>query len=277
LESDVKRVPPFYLACAVMFWAWHTEVMVLGAAMAAVLEAPRFARVRWRFGPAEFARIADLCTWAFVIYAGYLTFTKGMPLPILEIFQWLPLVWLPLMAAQLFSESERMPLSALFLMLRPGRSGAQEDRSIDLGYPYAAVCALSAGAANMRHDTYYAGLLLLAAWALWRLRSPHYRRVVWVSMFVCAGALGYAGHLGLNRLQQIVMESTTAFFGGGSRADPYKSTTDIGQIGELKQSARIMLRVTLPQDVKVPLLFHRASYDAYSSPTCLRAMPRLLQ
>lgn len=263
----MKHVPPLYLACAVMFWAWHTQVLALGMAMAVALEASRIVRARWRFGPAGFARIADLCTWAFVILAGYLTFTKGMPLPILEIFQWLPLVWLPLLAAQLYSESERMPLSALFLMLRAGKNAAQEDRSIDLGYPYAIVCALSAGAANMRHETYYAGLLLLTAWALWRVRPPHYRWFVWVSMFICAGVLGYAGHLGLSRLQQIVMESTAALLGGGSRTDPYRSTTDIGQIGELKQSGRVMLRVTLPQDMRVPLLLHRASYNAYVSPT----------
>lgn len=265
----MTRVPPLYLACAVMFWAWHTQVLVLGVAMAAALEAPRVVRARWRFGAAEFARIADLCTWAFVILAGYLTFTKGMPLPILEIFQWLPLVWLPLVVAQLFSESGRMPLSALFLMLRTGKNGTPEDRSIDLGYPYVMVCALSAGAANLQHDTYYAGLLLLTAWALWRVRPPHYRGFVWVSMFLCTGALGYAGHLGLSRLQQIVMESTTSFFGGGSRTDPYQSTTDIGQIGELKQSDRIRLRITLPQDMRVPLLLHRASYNAYVSPTWL--------
>ena len=262
------RTPPLYLACAVMFWAWHAQVLVLGALIAAVLEAPWVVRARWRIGPAEFARIADLCTWAFVILAGYLTFTKGMPLPILEIFQWLPLVWLPLMAAQRYCESGQMPVSALFMMLRPGRAGAAEDRSIDLGYAYAVVCALSAGAANLRQDTYYAGLLVLTAWALWRLRPPHYRWFVWIPMFICSAALGYAGQLGLSRLQEIVMESSTSFFGGG-RTDPYKTMTDIGQIGELKQSDRIMLRVTLPPDVKVPLLLHRASYNAYLSPTWL--------
>ena len=103
------RVSPLYLAAAMMFWAWHAQVLVLGVALAIALEAPRVVRTRWRLGPAEFARIADLCTWAFVILAGYLTFTKGMPIPILEIFRWLPLVMFPLMVAQLFSESGRLP------------------------------------------------------------------------------------------------------------------------------------------------------------------------
>ncbi len=252
-----------------MFWAWHAQVPVLGVAMAALVEAPRIVRTRWGFEPAGFARIADLCAWAFVILAGYLTFTKGPPVPILHIFQWLPLVCLPLLAAQLFSASGRMPLSALFLMLRAGKQGPQENDSIDLGYPYALACALSAGAANARHDSYYIGLLLLTAWALWRVRSPRYPGFVWVAIFICTGALGYAGQLGLSQLQQIVMESTAAWFGGGARTDPYRSTTDIGQIGELKQSDRIMLRVTLPQAMTAPLLLHRASYNAYASPTWL--------
>jgi len=241
---------------------------LLGAVIALALEAPLIVTTRWQFGAVEFARIADICTWAFVILTGYLTFTKGMPLPILEIFQWLPLVWLPLMLAQRYCESGRMPVSALVLMLRPGRAGAAEDRTIDLGYAYAVVCALSAGAANLRQDTYYAGLVVLGAWALWRLRTPHFRWYVWLPVFVCSAALGYAGQLGLVRLQEIVMESTTAYFGGG-RTDPYRAMTDIGQIGELKQSDRIMLRVALPPDVKPPLLLHRASYNAYSSPTWL--------
>ncbi len=261
------RVPPFYLACAVMFWAWCAQAPALGAVMAVALEAPRVVRARWHFGPSEFARIADLCTWAFVILAGYLTFTRGMPLPILEIFKWLPLVMLPLMAAQLFSDEGRLPLSALFLMLRAGRSGADADRSIDLRYPYAVVCALAAGAANFRGDGYYAGLLLLTAWALWQVRSTRYPWFVWLAMIAGVGALGYGGHLGLSRLQQIVMESTTSL--GGGRTDPYKSTTDMGQIGELKQSDRIMLRVAAPQGMQAPLLLHRASYNAYTSPTWL--------
>src|SRR6185369_13177518 len=123
----MPRVPPLYLACAVLFWAWHAQVPVLGIAMAAALEAPRMVRARWQIGAAGFARIADLCIWAFVILAGYLTFTKGVPVPILQIFTWLPLVTLPLMAAQLFSDSGRMPLAALYLMLRVGKDVPRED------------------------------------------------------------------------------------------------------------------------------------------------------
>src|SRR5688572_22649040 len=258
-------MPPFFLACAVMFWAWHAQVLLLGAAMAMVLESPRVVHTRWRLGAPELGRIADLCTWSFVILAAYLSFTRGMPIPILEIFRWLPLVMLPLMAAQLYGESERLPLSALFLMLR-GKHRVQDDSRIDLTYPYAIVCAVAAGAANLRNDSYYYGLALLTAWALWPVRSKRYPAYVWVSMIACIAALGFAGHVGLSRLQQVLMESTTF---SGTRTDPYKAMTDIGQIGELKQSDGIVVRLVVPPGVSTPLLLHRASYNAYASPTWL--------
>ena len=259
------RTPPLYLACAVLFWAWHAQVLLVGVGLAVLLEAPRIVRTRWRLSPVEFARVADLCTWAFVILAGYLIFARGLPIPVLEIFGWLPLVMVPLVAAQLFSESGRLPLSALFLMLR-GKHAGEVDRNIDFTYPYAIVCALAAGAVNVRHDAYYYGLTLLTAWGLWTVRSRRYGGFVWAGMFVCLAALGYGGHLGLSRLQDVVMESTTF---SGTRTDPYRSTTDIGQIGELKQSDRIVLRVGTPPGAKLPLLLHRASYNAYASPTWL--------
>lgn len=259
------RAPPLYLASVVMFWAWHAQVLPVGVALAAVLEAPRIVSARWRVDHAGFARIADLCTWAFVILAGYLIFTRGMPIPVLEIFRWLPLVMAPLIAAQLYSEAGRLRLSALFLMLR-GKHGAHADRDIDFSYPYAIVCVLAAGAANVRHDAYYYGLTALAAWALWPVRSRRYHGLVWAALFTCMAALGYAGHVGLNRLQDVLMES---FSPGGTRVDANRSTTDIGQIGELKQSDRIVLRLHAPQGAKTPLLLHRASYNAYVSPTWL--------
>lgn len=261
------RTPPFYLAAAVMFWAWHEGVLVLGAAMALVLEAPRLVRARWRFEQGDFARIADLCTWAFVILAGYLTFTHGMPVPILEILRWLPLAALPLMLAQLFSEAGRVPLRAMFVSLRLKRYAKFEDPGADLGYPYAIFCVLAAGAANLRQPTYYVGLALLAGWALWRVRPARYPWYVWMVMFAGVTAIGYAGELGLNRLQQIVIDSTQSMFSSGRRTDPYRSTTDIGEIGELKQSAAIVLRVTVPPGARIPLLLRTAGYNVYSTPS----------
>ena len=36
-----------------------------------LLPAPRFLHTRWSFASGDFARVGDLCTWAFVILGGY--------------------------------------------------------------------------------------------------------------------------------------------------------------------------------------------------------------
>jgi protein-glutamine gamma-glutamyltransferase len=263
------RAPPFYLAAATLFWAWHANVFPLGIAMALALEAPRFLHTRWSFGSVDFARVGDLCTWAFVILGGYLTFTRGMPIPILEIFRWLPLVLLPLMTAQLFSEAGRVPLRAMFMSLRSARYAELGQQGVDISYTYVVVCALSAGAANLRQPSYFLGILLLAGWGWWAVRTTRYPRWVWMLVFSAVGIAGYAGQFGLSRLQQIVVDSTQSMFSGNARIDPYRSTTDIGEIGELKQSGRILVRVNAPESSQLPILLHTASYDTYAAPTWL--------
>ena len=261
--------PPLFLGCAALFWAWHAQVPALGAAMALALEAPRLVGARWRFAPTDFARIADVCAWVFVIVAGSITIARATPIvPVLDIFKWLPLVVLPLMLAQLYSAAGRMPLAALFLMLRGDKHGLPQEGSVDLSYPYAVACVITAGAANVRHDAYYFGVLLLVAWGMWRTRSPRYRWFTWLPLIACAGALGYAGHIGLNRLQAIIVESTIEWLADDdARTDPYRSSSAIGHLGDLKQSDRIVLHVTVAEGARPPFLLHRASYDTYASTT----------
>ena len=51
---------------------------------------------------------------------------------------------------------------------------------------------------------------------------------------------------------------------GGRSTDPYKSTTDIGHIGELKLSDDILVRLFADESITGSLLLHRASYNSYA-------------
>ena len=83
-------------------------------------------------------------------------------------------------------------------------------------------------------------------------------------MLLAAALAGYGGQLGLHRLQQwLEAEAPEWLTGGGARTNPYRSTTDIGTIGDLKLSQRILLRVEADAALKTPILLHRASYDDY--------------
>ncbi|MCP4044003.1 MAG: transglutaminase domain-containing protein, partial [Gammaproteobacteria bacterium] len=83
-------------------------------------------------------------------------------------------------------------------------------------------------------------------------------------LMALAGATGFAGHLGLNHLQQWVINAGVDLLaGGGTRTDPYRSMTGLGHIGTLKLSDRILLRVAIEGDLPRPLLLHRATYNQY--------------
>jgi transglutaminase-like putative cysteine protease len=260
--------PPGMLAASTLLWGWLCGAWIAAVPIAFLLEAWRWTGARWNLSAKDFQRVADFCTWVFVLEAGYFTVAKGWPLPILLILQWLPVVLAPLIIAQLYSSAGRVELSALFLSLRTEDAGALAQKPVDLSFAYAAVCVLAAGAANVRTHWYFLAAAALALWALWGARSRRYPVWLWCGLVALAVVAGYSGHQGLNRLQTWIFNAAIEYFQLDlARTDPYRASTDIGHIGELKSSDRIILRVTVPPEAPVPLLLHRASYDLYVAAT----------
>lgn len=260
--------PAGLLAASTLLWGWFCELTLIAVPLALLLEAWRWIEARWDLSTKDFQRVADFCTWAFVLEAGYFIVAKGWPLPILLILQWLPLVLAPLMLAQLYSGGGRIELSALLLSLRADSAGALARERVDLSFAYVAVCVLAAGAANVRTPWYFVAAVALALWALWRVRSRRYPLWLWAGLAMIAVLAGHAGHQALSRLQTWIFNAAIEYFQLDLvRTDPYRAATDIGHIGELKSSDRILLRVAVPADVPMPLLLHRASYDVYAAAT----------
>ena len=97
------NTPPFLLAAAALFWGYETDNWLVAAASAALLEAPRYIARRWQLESAEFNRVADFCTVLLLAIATYLYFTFGNPRAITLLFQWMPVIVLPLALAQAWS------------------------------------------------------------------------------------------------------------------------------------------------------------------------------
>ena len=270
------NTPPLLLGAAVLFWGWETGLLLPALAVAAILEGARAVAWRLDFGHRDFNRVSDLCAVLFVGSVVYLFTTVGGtrvvdgPRAITILFQWLPLLAAPLVACQAYSTAGTVDLSVFFWALRKKAaddSGASPG-ALDLAYPYAALCVLSAGAANVRTPVYYASLCLLAAWALWSHRSRRFSSLWWGASLALAVVAGYAGHLALHRIQQKLEEVAFEYISGLVRrdTDPFRSTTAIGHLGRLKLSDRILLRVEPATGQRAPILLREASYNVYNSP-----------
>ncbi len=270
------NTPPFLLAAAALFWGAQTGNWLVAAACAALLEAPRYVARRWQLDTAEFNRVSDFCTVLLAAIAVYLYFTFGNPRAITLLFQWMPVILLPLALAQAWSTTRALDLSVLFYSLR--RNPMRRPAQINLGYPACALWLLAASASNRQGDAFYLGLALLTAWPLLQARPRSYALPIAALMLAAAALAGYGGQLGLHRLQQWLEAAAPEWLaGGGARTNPYRSTTDIGSIGELKLSSRILLRVEADPALKPPILLHRASYDAYVGGTWVAGNARFEQ
>ena len=256
------NTPPFLLAAAALFWGAQTGNWLVAAVSAALLEAPRYVARRWHLESAEFNRVADFCTVLLLAIAVYFYFTFGNPRAITLLFQWLPIILLPLALAQAWSTARTLDLSVLFWSLR--RNPMRRAVRLNFAYPAFALWLLAASAANRQGAAFYLGLTLLTAWPLLLARPRSYSAPLAAGMLLGAALAGFGGQLGLHRLQQWLEAAAPEWLAGrGARTNPYRSTTDIGAIGNLKLSPRILLRVRADPALTTPILLHRASYDDY--------------
>jgi hypothetical protein len=264
------KTPPLLLGASLMFWGWQTGLWPIAAIMAVVLEGSRLVKSRLDLSSSDFHRVSDVCTLILLGIFAYVYASNRSAHAIIVIFQWLPMAVIPLVAAQVYSTSDRIAISALFLIFRRKKEKKEETKqstAINVTYPYFALSILSASAANVRTPWFYVGLFCLSAWALFSIRSKRFSPILWVTLLILTGAGGYVSHIGLHGLQTALENRTLHWFTDFLRkdADPYRATTAIGDMGTMKLSGRIVCRVKTDFTDTQPLLLGVTSYNIHKS------------
>jgi protein-glutamine gamma-glutamyltransferase len=263
-------MPPGLLGAALLFWGWQTGFVAVALVMAALLEARHLVSSRWDLSRADFNRVSDLSAVLLVVIAIYQFIGGDAARAVLAILEWLPLTLLPLVTCQLYSTAGTVDVSIFFWSLRR-RASAHPDEPgwpIDLTYPYVALTLLSASAANARGGEFFAGMVVLAAWALWTVRPRGYSAAVWLATLLVAVALAWIGHVGIAAGQRAMERAAQAWLLDFIRrdTDPFKSSTALGDIGELKLSSSIVLRVDARSGEPPSTLLREAAYNVYNAP-----------
>jgi transglutaminase-like putative cysteine protease len=252
--------PPFLLALGLLLWGGVSGQLTLAAAAALVVEAPRLLPHRFDLTAKDFERAADLSTLALSATA-ILLFARSrhFSTALLQVLGWLPLLFLPLVIAQRYSTAGRMPLSALVLSLR--RRG-EPLRWWTVDYAYFGACLIAASAANVQAHWYFAAVVLLGIYALWPA-APRGHRLGWAAAAGTAALIGFGVQAGLSTAQSAVQELVFQWLEHSwrTRADPYQAQTAIGDLGVLKGSDRILMR--LASEGTPPQLLRAASYTHY--------------
>ncbi len=260
------KIPVFLPATTLLFWAWQTGHWLPGIACAVMAESHRLIKTRRQLSFTDYRRAASLSAGLVVALFAVFAAIRGLPYAVIPAIIWLPVATLPLLLAQNHSTRQNLEVEALLFLKRRSDPPTAKGRCIDINWPYLALCLLAASAANVRDLSFYAGMCTLALWALWQIRPAKVSLWLWLITLGLAGLGGYTGANGLENLQQWFTKIGSDFFGGGN-VDPYRTATDIGEIGELKLASKIMLRITGPESNQGSFLLHRASYDSYGEQT----------
>ncbi len=285
------KVPPFLLLAALTFWGWQSGFLLAGALMGAVLESARFTRARWDLDDADFNRIWSFCVVLTVALAGYAfttneagggatgmaaggatpNATQSAVLTGARFLRWLPMTTFGFIAAQTFNLRPSVPLTAVSLVLRLRRRRGDptfQGHYLDISFPYFMVCLFAAGFhPNMQTQSFFWGQCVLVAWALWSLRSRRFGLSIWLAALAAVIGLGFMGEFGINQAERAIQNFNaqwmTRFF--GRYTDPRQSITSMGQIGKLKLSAKIIIRLEPEIVGQTPTYLREASYRSYGA------------
>jgi len=139
---------------------------------------------------------------------------------------------------------------------------------VDISYMYFALCLFSASIHSSEDNSFFWGLCVLLGWALWAHRSRRFGLVIWGISLAVAIGLGYVGQRGLGHLQGYLGNLNPQWFSGFSRRrfDPSWTRTELGQIGRIKTSANIVIRLEA-KDGRPPPLLREASYREFRRQT----------
>lgn len=254
---------PFAIAAAsLVFWGAQTGLLALAlAAAAALLLSERYPK-KIDFTVAQLNKITDVCS--VTVAAAIVLFISSEPESALKnTLRLMPLFSLPLLLAQGVSQSRVTNIKALFLFQRKSRSYGP-DIFIDLAYPFALLCFISAGTANNRSPVYYLGAVLVCLAALAARRSKKCSPAFFLTVFLLAAGFGYGLQHGLVAVQEALTRMTLELF-LADYSDPFRRTTAIGDIGRLKLRDTILFRVRPEAPEKPSYLIKEASYNVYAN------------
>ncbi len=261
------RLPAGTLAAALLLWGWHNELALAALPLAVLIELPRWVPWRWQLSDKDFQRLADVSTVGFVLLAVY-QFDDLGPSGIYGILLWLPVVLFPLTATQLYSTRKRIDYTALFWSVRAAvaRGRVADPGGVDIRLAYLVVCVVSASGGGAHPKWLLPSAALLVVWVLWSNRPRRYRVATWAVMAVAGIACCLLLQLSTLKARRLIEPFAMAYLEErmAARGDPYRSSTAIGQIGKLKLSDRIVLRVKPGEGGPRPTLLRQAAYETFA-------------
>jgi protein-glutamine gamma-glutamyltransferase len=246
----------FFSAFAVGIWGYFLQTWLVAVILMSLILLSRILDWRWQLEQKQFYRVVDFCVVLIAVLLAYGYFGETDSNPVYLILKWSPALMAPILLAQIYSNHNEMPMSALFYAMR--QYDQEGSRKIDFNGPYTLVSIMAAGAANLQSLEYFLVIVCFLVVFIWAQRPKHFRIRPWIAILTIAVGLSYFGQQGLKDLHNYAQEKSLEFLSDWS-TNPFKAHTSIGEVGKLKLSDRIEFHVK----ANGPMLLHQTSYNIY--------------
>lgn len=258
------KTPTCLTGATLLFWGWQTRLLWAAVPAAFLIETAQFIRTKWDFSRSDFNKAIDVST-VFMAGAVITALVMAPEKAFIIIVKWLPLIFLPIIAAQVYSSNGKIDIQAFFLLTRRKHKKSVEHRGrIDVSGIYCFSCVMASATANVSNYIFYGAVVIFFAWGFWPVRSKRYPIGIWVFGVLAVSILGFGAQKGIIGLSNMVNEAIMEYYMGILDTDPFKSLTAIGDIGRLKLSDKIVLRVQRTgNQSNAPFLLRQASYDKF--------------
>ena len=258
-------IPSLLLAAAALFWGLESKQFLIGMVLSVFIGAEHFIGRRWKLEQDDFIRVSDLTSIIFLAVAAIILLNVDKVFFLKTLIVWQPAVLLPLLLAQIYTGQDKIVIGTRFGFRR---KQAYAHEPLDFKVYYLGICLVAAAMANSRSPLFYPYASGLLFWLLFINRGRRFSRLVFSLVFLVALVGGFLGLRLADTVHQYVREKTRhlmrAYY-AGKYADPFQSHLSYGNIGQLKYSGKIILRVT---SNKFPSgLLRQASYETYHKNT----------
>lgn len=264
------KIPPFFIGATVLFWGYEKNQLLISIIVFILIEGARFTKKRWKFGLEDFIKISDLTSIILisVIVLILMNYESRYFLKITT--QWLPLILLPLILTQTYSVGNTIIIGTRIGSKKVKNTPKKHHihRPMDFRFFYFAITLLGAATANSRHDAFFPLLCLLTVWLLYCNRGQAFSNLSFCLVIILVLLLSFSGIQAMDRthanFNKMMVELWQQYIQNRG-ADPFKTRTAFGDVGRLKLSGKIIMRLRTEDDDSPPALLKEAGYNVFST------------
>ncbi|MEM7027377.1 MAG: transglutaminase-like domain-containing protein [Pseudomonadota bacterium] len=262
----LSPAPPLVILASLLIWGWQTEYILFAFFMGFALEAPYFIKSRINFTDKDINQIVDLSGFIFFLTIIYVFVNYGAH-GIYKVLELLPFAIFLIVLIQRFSAVNAIKTSALFLSIRRLGNDAGDELLyyIDISMPYVFICLLSASPGYKESVLFFLAIALILFWLFYHFRPTHKPIYQWSLAILLALGLAFVTQIGIRNLHSATESFMMTLFDhyGWRSRDPQRAMTAIGQLGRLKLSDRILMRVTSDKKFNTPKYLKELTYGKY--------------